>query len=404
MRIEIAVDARPRTTLLGVLAVCSAVGVGTVYFPQALLPSVAASLHVPLSDTALVVTAPQAGYAVGILTVVPLGDTGAQRRLLTILFAGVAVFAIAAAAAPSLPVLVIASFLMGCATVASPVIGPYVAGMTGSRRLGSINSILLSVGIPGMILSRAIAGFLGEEYSWRYAYLGAAVLALVCATVAWTRLPVPVHVEPAEFPQYLRRPFDQLRLRSGLRRSAFYQACTFAGFTGTWATLVLVLQDSFGLGAGALGWISLVAIATMAVVPWTGRIVDRRTPDAVTAWILVGTVLAAVLMLGAYAGGALGLTLLVAGVLVLDVSMQSGMVANVTRMYQLDPGRRSAMNTAYMVCAYSAGSLGSWTAVRLYHALGWWTVPTFVAALASLALLRLVLRPDSSDGGLVVRV
>ncbi len=382
---EVSADARPRTGLLGLLAVCSAVGVGTVYFPQALLPQVAASLHVPLADAALIVTAPQAGYATGILALVPLGDTGHQRRLLTALFGGVSVCALAAAVAPSLPVLVIASYLMGCAAVVSPMIGPYVAGMTGSRRLGSMNSILLSVGIPGMIASRAVAGYLGEQYTWRYAYLVAAVLALACAALSWTRLPAPVAVVPARFPGYLLRPLDQLRQQPELRRSAFYQACAFAGFTGTWATLVLVLRDRFGLGAGALGWISLVAIATMVVVPATGRAVDRRTPDSVTSWVLAGIVLAASLMAGAVAGGPVGLVLLVAGVMLLDVAMQSGMVANVTRIYRLDPGSRSAMNTAYMVCAYSAGGLGSWTAVRLYHAFGWWAVPVLVAALALLA-------------------
>jgi predicted MFS family arabinose efflux permease len=382
---EIPADARPRTGLLGLLAACSAIGVGTVYFPQALLPYVAGSLQVPVADAALIVTAPQAGYATGILAIVPLGDTGHQRRLLTALFAGVAACALSAAVAPSLPVLVIGSYLMGCAAVASPVIGPYVAGMTGERRLGSINSILLSVGIPGMIASRAVAGYLGEEYSWRYAYLLAAGLALVCAALSWTRLPAPAVVVPARFPGYLRRPLDQLRRQPALRRSAFYQMCTFAGFTGTWATLVLVLRDRFGLGAEALGWVSLVAIATMVVVPATGRAVDRRSPDRVTSWILIGTVAAAALMASAVTGGLLGLVLLVAGVLVLDVAMQSGMVANVTRIYRLDPAARSAMNTAYMVCAYSAGGAGSWTAVRLYNAFGWLAVPPFVAALALLA-------------------
>lgn len=147
----------------------------------------------------------------------------------------------------------------------------------------------------------------------------------------------------------------------------------------------MAVETEFGLGAGALGWVSLVAIATMAVVPATGRAIDRRSPDLVTSWILAGTVLAALLMLGAVLGGTTGLALLVAGVLVLDVSMQSGMVANVTRLYRLDPTARSAMNTAYMVSAFTAGSLGSWTAVRLYNAFGWWAVPALVATLAVIA-------------------
>jgi hypothetical protein len=54
------------------------------------------------------------------------------------------------------------------------------------------------------------------------------------------------------------------------------------------------------------------------------------------------------------------------------------------------------MNTAYMVCAYSAGSLGSWAAVRLYEAVGWWAVPSFVVALAGTAALVHSRRPKEN--------
>ncbi|MEV0713181.1 MFS transporter [Asanoa sp. NPDC050611] len=377
-------DARPRAGQLGLLALCSAVGVGTIYFPQALIADVTTSLHVPIDQAALVVTAPQAGYALGILILVPLADTGVHRRLLLALFLGTAVCAGVAALAPSLSVLLVASLLMGCAAVAAPVIGPYVADRTGPSRLGSVSGVLLSAAIAGMIASRAVAGHL-SQYSWRYAYAAAAVLAVLCAMAVWSIVPRPAAVTPLSFPGYLRRPVDRLLAGPDLRRSAFYQACVFAAFTGTWATLAITLRQDHNLGATAMSWVGLVVVATMVVVPASGRAVDRWGPEPVTTWALVGTLVAAGLLAGAVVRGTAGLVLLVAGVLVLDVAMQTGMIANVTRMYRCGSGARSAMNTAYMVCAFLAGSLGSWVAVRLYHAAGWWTVPVMAAILAAVA-------------------
>ena len=63
-------------------------------------------------------------------------------------------------------------------------------------------------------------------------------------------------------------------------------------------------------------------------------------------------------------GGALGLAALVLGTLLLDVAMQSGMVANQVRIYALRPEARSRLNTAYMTCAYLGGSMGSWLGAR----------------------------------------
>ena len=381
------VAARQHAAPLGVLAICSAVGVGTIYFPQALLVDIGAQYEASVSVASLVATAPQLGYAVGILLLVPRGDAGGHRRLLTVMFSAVAAAAVIAAAAPSLVALVVASFAMGVATVASPVIGPLAAGSVDRDRMGWVSGILLGASIAGMIGSRVCAALIAPWLSWRAAYAFAAAAALMCAWLVHSRVPPTSRGTMVRFPGYLRAPLRELRRRPVLRRSALLQMCTFAGFTATWTTLGPALTNDLQFPAGAVGWVALVALAAMVTVPWTGRVVDRVGPDRVNTWALGGTLLAALLMTGQLLGGFPGLVALVLGVLVLDVAMQSGMVANVTRFYRIDAFTRSAMNTAYMTCAFVAGSFGSWFGARLYEQCGWIGIPLLVAGLAATGLL-----------------
>ena len=68
------------TTLL--LAVTCAMAVSTVYFAQPLLESIASDLDVAQQQIGWVVGATQAGYALGLILIVPLGDLVERKRLL----------------------------------------------------------------------------------------------------------------------------------------------------------------------------------------------------------------------------------------------------------------------------------------------------------------------------------
>lgn len=76
------------------------------------------------------------------------------------------------------------------------------------------------------------------------------------------------------------------------------------------------------------------------------------------------------------------------GMLMLDVAMQCGQVANQARIFALRPEARARLNTAYMTCAFLGGSAGSWLGVRTYIRFGWLGVCALVAVLAALALAR----------------
>lgn len=103
---------------------------------------------------------------------------------------------------------------------------------------------------------------------------------------------------------------------------------------------------------------------------------------------MLGAVASAAVLAFGSLGGAAGLAALVLGTLGLDVTMQSGMVANQVRIYALSPEVLSRLNTAYMTCAFLGGSLGSWLGALAYARFGWPGVCALLASLCALALAR----------------
>lgn len=371
------------------LAITCAVAVGNIYFPQAIGPLVADGLHVSAGSAAVVVTATQVGYTAGIVLLVPLGDRIPHRTFLVVLLGLTGLALLAAGCAPALPPLVAASALVGLTTVAAQIVGPLAAGLVAADRRGAVIGTLLSGSTGGMLLARTFSGTLGEWLGWRAPYLVAAVLALLLATVLAFAVPATTPASRQSYPALLAEPLRLLRTEPELRRSCWYQATVFAGFSAVWTCLALLLTGpAYGLGAQAVGALALVGGATMLCTPLAGRMVDRLGPDPVNLVCLLGVLLsAAVLALGAL-GGTPGLAALTIGTLLLDVAMQSGMVANQARVYALRPDARARLNTAYMTCAYLGGSAGSWLGVRAWGRTGWWGVCALVALLTVLALAR----------------
>ncbi|MFF7244658.1 hypothetical protein ACFZBU_12265 [Embleya sp. NPDC008237] len=78
----------------------------------------------------------------------------------------------------------------------------------------------------------------------------------------------------------------------------------------------------------------------------THGINNRPQPDPVNLVCMLGVLASAAVLAVGSRGGAVGLAALVLGTLVLDIAMQSGMVANQARVFALRPDARSRLNTA----------------------------------------------------------
>src|ERR1700733_8172194 len=87
--------------------------VSALYFNQPLLIEMARSLHVTEAQMSHVAVAAQAGYAVGLLFFVPLGDVVERRSLILKMIAGLVLAMLITAVVPSLLPMVLITILTG---------------------------------------------------------------------------------------------------------------------------------------------------------------------------------------------------------------------------------------------------------------------------------------------------
>ena len=159
--------------LLTLLSVIAAITVGNLYLAQPLLAEIEHSFHTKPIDVGAIVTLTQTGYAVGLLSIVPLGDLVERRSLILALLAAVTASLVLTAHAPSLAVLAIASLLVGFTTVVPQIVVPYAATLAPSARRASVLGTLQAGLLLGITLARTFAGLLASVAGWRSVFVAA---------------------------------------------------------------------------------------------------------------------------------------------------------------------------------------------------------------------------------------
>ena len=131
---------------------------------------------------------------------------------------------------------------------------------------------------------------------------------------------------------------------------------------------------------------ALIGAGSVLITPVAARRIDRVGPDRISlVSFTVGLGAAVVLAVAAVPAlhGAANLALLGAGMLLLDVAVQCGQVANQARIFGLPGEARARRNTAYMTCAFLGGSAGS----SVVHSAGSFWAGTFCTGFSLISSL-----------------
>jgi len=391
-------SANARNVPVHLLAFSVGVIVANIYYAQPLLASMARTFAVSASMIGLVAMFTQVGTALGMLLFVPLGDSRERRALLTMLLSGACLALCGVATAQNLVWISIASFAVGLCGAAVHIIVPFAAQLAPENSRGRVIGTVFSGLLLGILLARTFSGIVASFLGWRSVYLIAAFGMLSLMLLLRWRLPKLPPQSSLTWPELMRSLVDLVRDHPPLRESALLGAALLCVFSAFWTTLVFLLQTPpYHFGSSVAGLFGLVGAAGALCAPVVGRFADRRGPRFTILLALLVT-LASFLLLGAFGKVMAGL---IAGVVLLDVGVQSGHVANQTRIYGLDTSARSRLNTVYMFCYFSGGSVGSWLGALAWQYKGWTAVCAFAIAVMALALL-IFARNFRTRGALVV--
>ncbi|WP_433859911.1 MFS transporter [Streptomyces kronopolitis] len=370
------------------MSVATGLSVAGNYFAQPLLNVIGHDLGLSTSTAALVVTVAQVGYALGLLLLVPLGDLLERRRLAVTLTAATAVFLTVTASAPNAALLLTGTALTGLTSVAAMVVVPYAATLAAPAERGRTVGTVMTGLLLGILLARTAAGLLAEVGSWRTVYWVNAVLMLIMALLLRLKLPTLRTPAGLRYPALLRSMLGLFAQEPVLRRRAALGALIFAGFSVLWTALAFLMSGpSYGWQESAIGLLGLVGAAGSLSASAAGRLADRGLVHHVTgagAFLLLGSW---GLLAAGGAGGGWSLAALLAGVIVLDLSVQAVHISNQNMVFGVRPEARNRLNSVYMTSYFAGGAAGSALTSVVWGTAGWGGVCVLGAALAAVTVL-----------------
>jgi predicted MFS family arabinose efflux permease len=370
--------------LIWLLAFSTGCIVANIYYAQPLLADIAREFGLSITQVGAVFMLTQIGMGTGMLVFVPLGDKYERRRLITTLLVAASIALAFTASAPSVVWLCVAGFFVGATASTVQVIVPFAAHHAPERERGRIVGTVLGGLLVGALLARTFSGVFGAAFGWRTVYWAASALMILLAALLRLALPISPPSVSIPWTKLMRSVADLAREHQVLREASLLAGLLFFSFAALWTTLVFLLRTPpYHYGTGAAGTFGLLGAASAASAPLVGRLSDRRGGE--------GTVFTAIVMTlcgyGLLLVGGRTLPGLIAGIVLVDIGVQAGHVANQSRIYTLAPTARARLNTFYMVAFFLGGALGAYFGPLGFTLAGWAGFCAFPLAALTIALV-----------------
>ncbi|CAI8707541.1 MFS transporter [Kosakonia quasisacchari] len=370
------------------LALGAGFSVAAIYYSQPLLPLMGSDLHLTVNGMGLVPTLTQAGYALGILFLLPLGDRHDRRRLILFKSAALALLLLACSLTSHLPSLLIVSLLLGMAATMAQDIVPAAAILAPEGKQGKMVGTVMTGLLLGILLSRTVSGFVGAAFGWRIMYQLAAVSIALIGVLMWSVLPRFATHSTLSYPALMKSMAHLWKRYPALRRAAFAQGFLSIAFSAFWSTLALMLLEKYQLGSAVAGSFGIAGAAGALAAPLAGGLADKVGAEKVTQ-IGAGlvTISFALMFLLPVLPPHGQLALIALSAVGFDLGLQSSLVAHQNLVYGLEPQARGRLNALLFTGVFIGMALGSALGSKLYSVASWQGVVVLATVSGLIALL-----------------
>ena len=171
------------------LAAGAGLSVASIYYSQPMLGIMGSNLHASTTSVGLIPTLTQAGYALGILFLIPLGDRHDRRSIILLKSILLAAALLLCGLVPGIHGLLIASLITGIGATLAQDIVPASAHLAPAAQRGKTVGTVMTGLLVGILLSRVLSGFVAEYFGWRVMYQLAALSVALIGVALWRGLP-----------------------------------------------------------------------------------------------------------------------------------------------------------------------------------------------------------------------
>lgn len=357
--------------------------VANLYYNQPLLHLISLTFGVTEAAVSNIALSTQLGYAFGLLFINPLGDKLSNHTILKFDFIVMIIALIAAGLSQTLFALIVSSFFIGFTSAVPQLFVPMAAQMSDEKGRGRAIGIVMSGLLIGILGSRIISGFIGEEFGWRVMYYAATILMVVLFVILKWKLP---KLEPnynGSYGHLMASLWHYFKTEPSLRLAALRGALAFAGLSAFWTTLVFLMEDSFGYGSTITGAFGIFGIAGALGATIVGKMNDKISKNKL---ILFSTILLIISWIVFLVSGE-SIIGLILGVILVDLGLQALHITNQNIIFSKNPEARNRVNTIYMVGFFIGGALGTTLGAMAWQHYGWAGVSWLGIILSVLILL-----------------
>ncbi|KAI1789925.1 major facilitator superfamily domain-containing protein [Ganoderma leucocontextum] len=331
-----------------IFGVASTFIVSNLYYCQPLLIQFSLYFGVTYHEVSNIPTLVQAGYAVGLLFITPLGDLVRRRPLILVLTVITGSLSIGLAITKSLVAFEVLSFFVGVCSVTPQILMPLAADLAPPERRASALSIVLSGLLLGVLVARVLAGVVAQFVTWRVVYYIAIGVQYGILLVLYWMLPdYPAKNKGATYFGILASMAKFAVTEPLLVQAILISIGSSATFTNWWVTLTFLLGGPpYNYSTVVIGLFGVVGIVGVAMAPVIGRTIDKLVPWSAT---LFGIIM--LLLTFSIQTAAVGLNVAVVVIVTigLDLFRQTQQVSLTTAVLGLDANARSRLNACVIL-------------------------------------------------------
>lgn len=367
------------------MAFCTGLIVANIYYCQPLVILVAREFGLTESHAGRISYLTQAGYAIGLFLIVPLGDMF-ERKKQILLITGLAIMALLLAGfSHSFFLLEISCVLIGASSIVPQLILPMAANLSSDEKRGYTIGIIMSGLLVGVLASRALSGSIGFLWGWRSVYFIAAGICSLLMILMARRFPQSFPTFKGTYGELMGSMWHYLKTQPVLREASLINFLAFATLSAFWTTMVLYLANPpFNFQTLEIGLFGIAGAAGALAAPLVGKLSGGQNPRKN---LITGLLLQLISMIMFYFTSG-HLFLFVAGIILIDIGQQAIHVTNQTRIYGILPEARNRLNTVFMSISFIGASFGSAMGLWLWDKGHW---PVFCSGICAIIVTNIMI-------------